>query len=124
MNSIINRVFHNNHVIFPLWVELSVGGIVHGWKCPGWDCLGWKCPWVGLSVGGSVLGGIVLCGIVRGWKCPGWKCPGGIVRGGSVLAPPKTVEFCVMVIDVILDGVTSELIFSTSTDLPYRSMKN
>ena len=87
MNSIINRVFHNNHVIFPLWVELSVGGIVHGWKCPGWDCLGWKCPWVGLSVGGSVLGGIVLGGTVRGWKCPGWKCPGGIVRGGSVLAP-------------------------------------
>ena len=70
MNSIINRVFHNNHVIFPLWVELSVGGIVHGWKCPGWDCLGWKCPWVGLSVGGMVLGGNV-----RGWDCPGLKCP-------------------------------------------------
>ena len=49
MNSIINRVFHNNHVIF---------------------LYGWNCPWVGLSMGGSVLGGIVLGGNVSGWDCP------------------------------------------------------
>ena len=59
MNSIINRVFHNNHVLFPLWVGLSMGGSVLGGIVLGGNVRGWDCPWVEVS----------------GWDCPGLKCP-------------------------------------------------